>query len=64
MIEIRLNDDGTLDEIVGRDVSFHLEQTADTQWWMVLYEEGKTGGVHVRLTTARAKIEATVTDER
>ena len=50
--EIRLNDDGSLDEVVGVG-EFHLEQMDDGHWWMQL------GDVHVHLT-ARGKITANV----
>lgn len=40
-LTIRLNDDGTLDEIISRDVNgevnFHLEQMSDLNWWMRFY---------------------------
>lgn len=41
-MEIRLNDDGTLDEIVGWG-RFHLEQMDDDQWFLDL------GGVRMML---------------
>jgi hypothetical protein len=34
-MEVRLNDDKTIDEIVAEDVKwFHLEQMDDGAWWM------------------------------
>lgn len=34
---IGLNDDGSLDELVSRDVeSFHFEAMGDAQFWMVV----------------------------
>ena len=41
-MDIRLNDDGTLDEIVGKG-RFHLEQMDDDQWFLDL------GGVTMML---------------
>ncbi len=36
-VEVRLNDDGTIDEIVTHQpVSFHLEQMDDGQYWIGL----------------------------
>ncbi len=35
MIEIRLNEDGSLDEIVGKG-PFHLEQLDDDEWFLSL----------------------------
>lgn len=36
-IEVRLNDDGTIDEIVShRPLLFHLEQMDDGQYWIGL----------------------------
>lgn len=39
-IEVRLNDDQTIDEIVARDVrSLHIEQMDDGLWWMGVERE-------------------------
>lgn len=39
--EIRLNEDGTLDEVVGTG-QFHLEQMSPKHWWMALeYGSGR-----------------------
>jgi len=35
-IEIRLNVDGSLDEIVTEKCTFHLEQMSPTHWWMAV----------------------------
>ena len=36
-VEVRLNDDGTIDEIVtSRPCTFHLEQMDDGQYWIGL----------------------------
>lgn len=53
--EVRLNDDGTLDEVCGSG-TFHLEQMSGTHWWLGV----QTGEqfVHINLTTKRGKISA------
>jgi hypothetical protein len=51
-IEIRRNEDGSLDEIVGTG-TFHLEQMDDNHWWMQFND-----GVMVHLI-ARGAIKAT-----
>ena len=56
--EIRLNDDGTLDEIVGNGF-FRLEQMDNGRWWLGLY--GDNSSVCVVLT-ARGRIKAEVVD--
>ena len=33
---MRMNDDGTIDEIVAVGVNFHLEQMDDDCWWMAI----------------------------
>ena len=51
--EVRLNDDGTLDEVVAHGADVHLEQLADDQWWLAVGE--------VRLVlSSRGKITATM----
>jgi len=59
-VEIRLNDDGTLDEVVGGE-GIHLEQMDTNHWWMAVYYPGGrvTVGFH-----ARGKITANVERER
>lgn len=59
--EIRRNDDGSLDEIVGF-AFVHLEQMDDHFWWMGL---NTTDGrmLHVTFTTPRGKIAAKVEDQ-
>lgn len=47
---VRFNDDGTLDEVVGRG-QFHLEQMGSGHWWMQL-------GPHIVNLSARGKIRA------
>lgn len=48
--DVRFNDDGTLDEIVGSG-KFHLEQMGHDHWWMQL-------GPHMVNLSARGKIRA------
>ena len=54
--EARLNEDGTLDEVVGIG-AFHLEQMADDHWWMEI--ENSAGRIAVWLITEGGKIVAT-----
>lgn len=37
--EVRLNGDGSIDEIVAENVSFHLEQMDDGFWWIGLSQQ-------------------------
>ena len=60
--EIRLNADGSLDEVVADKAWFHLEQLSDGCWWMSIMCGGKD--VHVTLWTKRqTPIFATVIDD-
>jgi hypothetical protein len=56
-VEVRLNGDGTIDEIVTHQpVSFHLEQMNDGQYWIGLDwtdETGERRTQHVWLSTVR-----------
>ena len=52
--EVRLNEDGTLDEVVGVG-TFHLEQMDTNHWWLQI--ENAAGSVSVWLE-ARGKITA------
>ena len=61
MIELRYQE-GELDEVVAEDVSVHLEQQDDNQWWMGI-TDAAGGTVHVWLTTPRAQIKGFVIDE-
>ena len=61
MIELRF-EEGELDEVVAEDVSVHLEQQDNNQWWMSL-TDAAGGAVHVWLTAKRAKIKGFVNDE-
>lgn len=54
-LEVRLNEDKTLDEIVCDDAYVHLEQMDDNHWWMVVSDGKKK--VHVNLM-AKGKIAA------
>jgi hypothetical protein len=58
--EIRRNDDGSLDELVGTGL-FHLEQMSDSHWWMSLDTEH--GQVTVNLT-AKGRITAAVEEAK
>lgn len=56
-IEIRPNEDGTIDEIVLLDtdgrVVFHLEQMDDTDYWVGLYDytsRGTDNCTHIRFS--------------
>ena len=60
-LEIRRNDDGTLDEIVATGASVHLEQMGGNHWWMSI--EAGSRCVHVNLTTAKATIRAECDDD-
>jgi hypothetical protein len=58
-VEIRLNKDGSLDEVCAP--GFHLEQMDTGHWWMAIDDD--TGSVHVNLHS-KGKIRANVSDER
>ena len=45
--EVRLNDDGTIDEIVLKNAHVHLEQMSNGHWWMGLTVNGIV--MHVQL---------------
>ena len=60
-LEIRRNDDGTLDEIVATGASVHLEQMGGNHWWMSI--EAGSRCVHVNITTAKAIIRAECDDD-
>ena len=60
-LEIRRNDDGTLDEIVATGASVHLEQMGGNHWWMLI--EAGSRCVHVNITTAKATIRAECDDD-
>ena len=60
-VEIRLNDDGTLDEVVG-GLGVHLEQMSPTHWWLAIYDGSRDGRVTVNFH-ARGKITANVERE-
>jgi hypothetical protein len=64
MIEIRKNDDGTLDEVCANPCRFHLEQMDDGHWWMEIEGEQHPARFHINLftkgkTKIHARIEAT-----
>lgn len=62
LIEVRRNDDGTLDEVVAKDCSFHLEQMSEDCWWMAVYKENRRVAVFLS-TKHGAHIVAAVEDE-
>jgi hypothetical protein len=53
--EIRLNDDGTLDEVVAQGAFFHLEQQSNTGWWLCVEVGGRRVDVWL---SSKAKIVA------
>lgn len=55
-IEIRPNEDGTIDEIVGHSVDIHIEQMDDNCYWADI------GGVVVHWMTKRAPIRLELSD--
>lgn len=63
-VEVRLNDDGTIDEIVTHQpVSMHLEQMDDGQYWIGLNwidADGVDRMQHVMLTRHKKHIYPTV----
>lgn len=63
-IEVRLNDDGTIDEIVTHQpVTFHLEQMDDDQYWIGLTwtdEGGQRRNQHVWLHRHKKAVYTTV----
>lgn len=63
-VEVRLNADGTIDEIVTHQpVSFHLEQMNDGQYWIGLNwtdADGARRMQHIMLTRHKRGIYPTV----
>ena len=62
-IEIRNNDDGSLDEIVmrvGGECVYHLEQMSHRSWWMGCYQGKKRVAVWLM---AQGKITAMIEDD-
>lgn len=57
-IDIRRNDDGSLDEIAAPSATIHLERLDDNHWWLRIEQDGRL--YHVNFTARRAKIAATV----
>lgn len=51
--EIRLNADGTLDEIVASNALFHLEQMDSNAWWLSVEAGGKRVDVWLRAGKGR-----------
>jgi hypothetical protein len=56
-LEVRRNDDGSLDEVVCSQAFVHLEQMSDNHWWMVVERDGKQVTVNF---SSRSKITARV----
>jgi len=58
--EIRLNEDGSLDEVVADDVAFfHLEQMSDGHWWLsVDLDDGSQIHVDIYSRSGRAAVDA------
>jgi hypothetical protein len=54
MIEIRRNEDGTVDEVVTP--TFHLEQMDDGHWWMRIMDGEEAVVVQLATSRGRAKI--------
>lgn len=63
-IEVRYNEDGTVDEIVVTDRSgkclLHMEQMSDSSYWLGLYGYGDDDAHHVDMTAEKGKIVARV----
>ncbi len=59
-IEVRNNDDGTLDEIVGHGADVHLEQMDNGCWWLSISEGSRV--VHVYLLS-RSVIKANLMED-
>ena len=56
--EVRNNQDGSLDEVVGHRVSVHLEQMDRTQWFLEIYPQQGIG--YAVWLTSRARIKASI----
>jgi hypothetical protein len=54
-MEVRLCDDGSLDEVVGEG-SFHLEKMSDKHWWMCIEKDHKRLDINL---SSKARITAT-----
>lgn len=60
-VEVRLNRDGSLDEVVGERCMIHLEQMSATHWWM---EVGLPDGTRCHVNFhSKATIRANYADE-
>lgn len=60
---VRLNDDGTLDEVCAHGAFVHLEQMDDDQWWLGIDVGGRS--LHVNLWTKRnTRIHARAEEDR
>lgn len=66
--EIRLHDDGTVDEIVIRDPSgnclFHLEQMSAFFYWMAIYPVSrKLEEAHINIGSSRGHVQGVINYE-
>jgi len=60
---ISLNQDGSLDEVVIPNCTFHLEQMSNGHWWIGIYRKGKPDQ-HINLSTKRGtKITARIQEQ-
>jgi hypothetical protein len=59
-VEYRLNPDGTIDEIVARNVDLHLEQMRDSAYWIGITTRPGMDMQHVDLWTPRTRIRIAV----
>jgi hypothetical protein len=63
MNRTQFNEDGSLDEVVIEDCTFHLEQMSDGHWWIGIYQKDKPD-IHINLSTKRgAKIRANMQEQ-
>lgn len=53
-VEVRTNDDGTLDEVIARDCYVHIEQLSASSWWIGLSKNGEHQ--HTVIYTDRARV--------
>ncbi len=59
-LEVRRNDDGSLDEVVCAGAYVHLEQMSTSHWWLGVEHKGTL--IYVNFT-ARGKITATCEEQ-
>jgi hypothetical protein len=56
-VELRFNDDGSLDEVFAHGVNVHLEQLDDGHWYLGLSEPGDDGDLWQFWLYSRKRIE-------